>query len=1542
MKYLLSLLILLSSSVSYSQNLSPILNKHTVFGERAYMWMEFAQIPSTEEMSSMEKAGLHFISYPKRNTYWVSMPSRISLNSSWKHVKYSTIPIHSKLSEYLIKKNYPAHSLTKNGMIKLNVVFYDDISYDAAIRRLASKKIILIEQQKEVHKVVIQAKITNIQAIAGFPFVYYIEPISPEPTPENYTGGTLINIHNAYNYFPTNSKYNGDGIQVMLQDDGVIGPHIDYTGRVTHNVTTNSGDHGDHVAGIIAGAGNLNPLHRGMGWGAHQHVYSASDANYNLIPTIYTANNIVITSKSYGDGCNDGYTALSNQLDKQTRDYSALLHVFSCGNSGTSNCGYGVTGWGNITGGHKVGKNVLAIGNADLNGAINSSSSRGPAKDGRIKPDITAKGTSVMSTTDAATNPSQYVSKTGTSMACPMVSGTLTVLYQAYRAIHSGAYPYNALMKAILLNSAKDYGNPGPDFQYGFGIVDAGRAMNILQQNRYLIDSITHGANKSHTIAVPPGTRSVKVMIYWNDREATATGSTASALVNNINSTVVSNSVTHYPLVLDHRPIIASLSAPAKPGIDSINNVEQIVIRNPASTLTVNVNGFAIPFGPQKYCLVYDFIDSGIVLNHPVADAKLRPGQSEIIRWSTPDSTNLVVVKYSTNNGNTWTIANTVSAYPRQYTWLVPNIITDKLLFKVEQGDYVDSSRKASHIMTVPTNLAVKRNCKDSFVMTWDTTQNTSGYIVYRLGAKYMDSIAFVNKNRYATFCNSPINASYFAVAARQINGALSERTLAVYSVNTTYTCPTGSDIMVSDVLYPASNRDTFVLSCDGKIDFLFKAKIKNIGTSSASNYKIFYRIGSDVDSSLMTSSLAAGDSITFVLPIKRINLSSGNHLFKVWTYLNTDVMTCNDSNSSMIHVRDNIQLTSLNQNFESFSNCQTTSNCGLSNCQIPVDFYNEKNGGVDDIDWRIHSGKTPSGASLNTGPSIDANPSTSTGKYAYLEATNCFNKSASLTSYCLDITGIPNPVLSFQYHMYGLQVNNFAVDIFYNGLWNNSLRTYRGNKGNQWLKDSISLIPYKGNIKIRFRGATGSGDLGDIAIDDIQVKNLDTNSVLRSLNRTQCDSIVLFSKKYFNTGIYIDTVKGTKDTIYTLNLTIPKSYSNSVSVVANSSYVWQGITYTNSGVYTKKLTTSLNCDSTLILNLTIATHIKDTISVNGCDSVLFKNKKHYTSTTFIDTIRSTIDTFRTVKIIVFNSKSTFINHTAYNIYQWHGLDYTNSGIYSKKITLSNGCDSTVYLNLTIKNRVNHIVTKTFCDIAIYRNKTYSVSGTYYDSVKNTGGNDTLFTLIFDIRKATSQKVKLSACRSFKFGNTTLSQSGNYRHTFKSILGCDSIIDLELTIINHAKSIVLKGDSMISVNPGATFQWVNCGNNYSKILNATKAVYYPKAKGFYAVVIKTSTCTDTSNCLEFKTSSAINFPIESDEVVIYPNPTDKYFTVDVLNHKTSSPILLKLYSQEGRLIIERLVTKNEPIWIDQLPSGTYSLVIQAENKLYHKLLLKNK
>jgi hypothetical protein len=216
-------------------------------------------------------------------------------------------------------------------------------------------------------------------------------------------------------------RYDGTGVIMGIADDGAIGPHIDFKGRLTQ-YTTNfalNNTHGDMVSGIALGAANLDPTKKGMAPGAYLHMYSIS--NYpHIVPAVanYATLGTTITSTSYSQGNGGVYTADAATIDDQIRNNTMLMHVFSAGNAGTANHNYGAgAGWGNITGGYKASKNVMAVANLRNTDQLENSSSRGPAKDGRIKPDLVALGVNVRSSGSASA--STYAVITGTSQAAP-------------------------------------------------------------------------------------------------------------------------------------------------------------------------------------------------------------------------------------------------------------------------------------------------------------------------------------------------------------------------------------------------------------------------------------------------------------------------------------------------------------------------------------------------------------------------------------------------------------------------------------------------------------------------------------------------------------------------------------------------------------------------------------------------------------------------------------------------------------------------------------------------------------------------------------------------------------------------------------------------------------------------------------------------------------------------------------------------------------------------------------------------------------------
>jgi len=186
----------------------------------------------------------------------------------------------------------------------------------------------------------------------------------------------------------------------------------------------------------------------------------------------------------------------------------------------------------------------------------------------------------------------------------------------------------------------------------------------------------------------------------------------------------------------------------------------------------------------------------------------------------------------------------------------------------------------------------------------------------------------------------------------------------------------------------------------------------------------------------------------------------------------------------------------------DNLNNCSALANCGNGNCTVGSGWNNVPNGIEDDIDWRIHSGTTPS---PNTGPSFDHTTGTAQGKYLYLESTGCRGKTAILESDCIDLTDGYAPYFEFAYHMYGSNVGPLRVDVYTGNTWFNDIIPLTiNNQGDNWYTKHVDLSAYIGTvIKLRIRALTsGISSYSDIAIDDLKVIDvLDYNIRMRSID---------------------------------------------------------------------------------------------------------------------------------------------------------------------------------------------------------------------------------------------------------------------------------------------------------------------------------------------------------------------------------------------------------------------------------------------------------
>jgi hypothetical protein len=273
------------------------------------------------------------------------------------------------------------------------------------------------------------------------------------------------------------------------------------------------------------------------------------------------------------------------------------------------------------------------------------------------------------------------------------------------------------------------------------------------------------------------------------------------------------------------------------------------------------------------------------------------------------------------------------------------------------------------------------------------------------------------------------------------------------------------------------------------------------------------------------------------------------------------------------------------------------------------------------------------------------------------------------------------------------------------------------------------------------------------LGCDSIVTLNLViNNSSSTSISESACESYFWSATgvTYTNSGAYIATLVNSVgcDSSVTLNLTINSGYTNSTVISNCGSYTWtvNSVTYTTSGSYMEIFTSVNGCDSTYNLDLTIGGNTNATISVASCGAYVWPldGQTYANSGAFVTTIPNSIgcDSIVLMNLTVNSPTSGSQAIATCGSYTWSvtGSTYSSTGSYVGTLTNAAGCDSTVTLNLTIGNTTSSSETLTTCNAYMWpaNSTTYTNSGTYQVTVPGTNGCDSTLTLNLTVNSVTA------------------------------------------------------------------------------------------------------------------------------------------------------------------------------------------------------------
>lgn len=416
----------------------------------------------------------------------------------------------------------------------------------------------------------------------------------------------------------------GLGMTAGVWDGGKVrDTHVELAGRITlGDGATSLSSHGTHVTGTII-AGGVSAIRRGFAYQANAKTYDWTSDISEV--NAFAGQGFLVSNHSYGNIASGLATGTFGAYGLQAIEVDQIMNVFpyyqmvkSAGNDrNDTNISQVVTEGGyDLLSGVSTAKNVITVAAVEgilTNGSDNtfvmsSFSNYGPPDDGRIKPDIAAKGVAVSSCISVSN--SAYQELQGTSMAAPAITGLITLLQKHYNNLNTGTYMRAASVKGLICHTAREAGDLiGPDYSFGWGVADGFEAAKVITNanTTSILEERTLNSSQVFTKNfVVNTTQNIRVSIAWTDPTGNSNSTTddrTPRLINNLDLKVIKDGTTYYPWKLNPDAIF---DLPTNNSDNDADNIERVEIFNAVpGTYTIQVSHKGtLQGGLQNYTLI--------------------------------------------------------------------------------------------------------------------------------------------------------------------------------------------------------------------------------------------------------------------------------------------------------------------------------------------------------------------------------------------------------------------------------------------------------------------------------------------------------------------------------------------------------------------------------------------------------------------------------------------------------------------------------------------------------------------------------------------------------------------------------------------------------------------------------------------------------------------------------------------------------------------------------------------------------------------------
>lgn len=327
------------------------------------------------------------------------------------------------------------------------------------------------------------------------------------------------------------------------------------------------------------------------------------------------------------------------------------------------------------------------------------------------------------------------------------------------------------------------------------------------------------------------------------------------------------------------------------------------------------------------------------------------------------------------------------------------------------------------------------------------------------------------------------------------------------------------------------------------------------------------------------------------------------------------------------------------------------------------------------------------------------------------------------------------------------------------------------------WFKDGINLQTIIGDNKLNLTNITSS----DAGVYTCEVSNV------------QAPELTLFSHPV---TIVLDCV--------------PDGTNLTEQICEGAVYEMGGVEYSTTGFYESTLQNRIGCDSLVQLSLTVMPSSETNLNEQICEgeSITIGNQEYRTTGFYQNILETTLgcDSLVNLNLMVTSHETTNLVATICEgqTYSVGTSIYDETGDYENHFVTTMGCDSTVYLSLTVSDFSETFLTENICEGDSYSvgTSTYTTSGNYEDMLVTESGCDSMVHLQLEVVEILEETLTVTVCNgdSYAIGTTSYDETGNYEGVLMSTIGCDSMVFLNLIVAD-----VVMTDLEASICEGGTY-----------------------------------------------------------------------------------------------------------------------------------------